>query len=91
MQEVAISMLSESSGVRVPSFREVERKSIMARARRFLVSRVDAWRRVLVGKSGSEAGCAYHDGAKRFWSILQVLFLIHRVYERLYVVEVWSL
>ena len=43
MQEVAISMLSESSGVRVPSLREVERKSIMARARRFLVSRVDAW------------------------------------------------
>ena len=44
MQEVAISMLSASSGVRVPSFREVERKSTMARARRFLVSRVDAWR-----------------------------------------------
>ena len=42
MQEVAISMLSVSSGVRVPSLREVERKSIMARARRFLVSRVDA-------------------------------------------------
>ena len=43
MQEVAISMLSESSALRVPSLREVERKSIMARARRFLVSRVDAW------------------------------------------------
>ena len=42
MQEVAISMLSVSSGVKVPSLREVERKSIMARARRFLVSRVDA-------------------------------------------------
>lgn len=43
MQEVAISMLSASSGVRVPSLREVERKSIMARARRFFVSRVDAY------------------------------------------------
>ena len=42
MQEVAISILSVSSGVKVPSLREVERKSIMARARRFLVSRVDA-------------------------------------------------
>ena len=36
MQEVAISMDSVSSEVRVPSLREVERKSIMARARRFL-------------------------------------------------------
>ena len=45
MQEVAISMDSASSDVRVPSFREVERKSIMASARRFLESRVDAcWR-----------------------------------------------
>lgn len=42
MQEVAISMLSVSSGVKVPSLREVERKSIIARERRFLVSRVDA-------------------------------------------------
>ena len=65
MQEVAISMLSESSGVRVPSLREVERKSIMARARRFLVSRVDAWMRVLARGRGREAGGAYHDGAKR--------------------------
>lgn len=44
MQEVAISTDSLSSGVRVPSLREVERKSIMARARRFLESRVDAWK-----------------------------------------------
>lgn len=49
MQEVAISMLSASSGVRVPSLREVERKSIMARARRFFVSRVDAM--MALGKS----------------------------------------
>ena len=42
MQEVAISMDSVSSGVRVPSFREVDRKSMMASASRFLVSRVDA-------------------------------------------------
>ena len=66
MQDVAISMLSESSGVRVPSLREVERKSIMARARRFLVSRVDAWMRESVWESGREASGAYHDGAKRF-------------------------
>jgi len=42
MQEVATSMDSASSGVRVPSLSEVERKSIMARVRRFLESRVDA-------------------------------------------------
>ena len=44
MQEVAISMDSLSSEVRVPSLSEVERKSIMARARRFFESRVVAWR-----------------------------------------------
>ena len=49
MQEVATSMDSVSSEVRVPSLREVERKSIMARARRFLESRVDAWGRSVVG------------------------------------------
>ena len=38
MQEVAISMDSASSGLSVPSLREVCRKSTMARARRFLVS-----------------------------------------------------
>ena len=43
MQEVATSMDSVSSEVRVPSLREVLRKSIMARASRFLESRVDAW------------------------------------------------
>lgn len=37
MQEVATSMLSRSSGVRVPSSREVLRKEIMERARRCLV------------------------------------------------------
>ena len=42
MQEWATSTDSASSGVRVPSFREVERKSIMARARRFLESWVEA-------------------------------------------------
>ena len=34
MQLLAISMLSASSAWRVPSFREVERKSMMERARR---------------------------------------------------------
>lgn len=34
-------MDSASSGVRVPSLREVERKSMMARARRFLDAEVD--------------------------------------------------
>lgn len=42
MQDWATSTDSASSGVRVPSFRELERKSIMARARRFLESWVDA-------------------------------------------------
>lgn len=42
MQEVAISMDSASSGVRVPSLREVWRKSIMARESFFLESRVEA-------------------------------------------------
>lgn len=37
MQEVATSMLSRSSSVRVPSVREVVRKEIMERARRCLV------------------------------------------------------
>ena len=41
-QEVAISIDSLSSGVRVPSFREAWRKSMMARVSFFLVSRVDA-------------------------------------------------
>lgn len=44
MQEVAISMDSASSGVRVPSLREVWRKSIMARESFFLESRVEACR-----------------------------------------------
>lgn len=43
MQDWATSIESVSSGVRVPSLREVERKSMMARARRFLESEVDAW------------------------------------------------
>jgi len=42
MQEVAISMDSVSSSGRVPSLREVERKSMIASASRFLESRVDA-------------------------------------------------
>ena len=42
MQFWAISTLSVSSAVRVPSLREVDRKSIMARARRFFESGVDA-------------------------------------------------
>ena len=47
MQDWATSMDSASSGVRVPSFREVERKSMIARARRFLESAVDACGRVV--------------------------------------------
>lgn len=43
MQDCATSIDSVSSEVRVPSLREVERKSMMARARRFLESEVDAW------------------------------------------------
>ena len=43
MHDVAISMDSVSSVVSVPSFSEVERKSIIARARRFLESSVDAY------------------------------------------------
>lgn len=42
MQELAISMLSLSSEERVPSFRDVERKSMIARARRLRESRVVA-------------------------------------------------
>lgn len=57
MQEVAISMLSLSSGVRVPSLREVVRKSIMARASRFLVSRVVAW----MGR------CQFGEGLEGVW------------------------
>lgn len=38
MQLVAISMFSASSEVRVPSLSEVDRKSIMESARRFLDS-----------------------------------------------------
>jgi hypothetical protein len=38
MQDCAISMDSASSAVRVPSFRLEPRKSMMARARRFLLS-----------------------------------------------------
>ena len=64
MQEVAISMLSVSSGVMVPSLREVERKSIMARARRFLVSRVDAYGGVSIGGT-AKLGGTYHDGDER--------------------------
>ena len=51
MHEVAISIDSVSSAVRVPSLRDVERKSIMARARRFLESRVDAYRGYLFSDS----------------------------------------
>ena len=50
MQEVATSIDSVSSDVRVPSLREVLRKSIIARASRFLESRVDAWRVMVSGK-----------------------------------------
>ena len=50
MQEVAISIDSASSvGLRVPSLREVLRKSMMASARRFLESRVVAWEGERVG------------------------------------------
>jgi hypothetical protein len=61
MQEVAISMDSVSSEVKVPSLREVERKSIMARARRFFESSVDAceW---LVGGCGVNLWGGYHYG-----------------------------
>ena len=44
MHDCATSMLSPSSGESVPSLREVERKSIMARARRFLEGDVEVWR-----------------------------------------------
>ena len=44
MQDWATSMDSVSSGVSVPSLREVERKSMMARARRFLESKFEALR-----------------------------------------------
>ena len=43
MQLEAISMLSASSGWSVPSLREVERKSMMARARRLRESVLVAW------------------------------------------------
>ena len=53
-------MDSVSSEVRVPSLREVVRKSMMARARRFLESKVvDAWRlgwSVMVGMWWEEGG-----------------------------------
>lgn len=39
MHDWAISMLSLSAGSTEPSFRLVERKSVIARARRFWVSR----------------------------------------------------
>ena len=66
MHDWATSMDSASSGVRVPSFREVERKSIMARARRFLESVVDACGRDLVGVSRNlmVGERTYHDGVK---------------------------
>ena len=70
MQEVAISMLSLSSGVRVPSLREVERKSMMARARRFLLSRVDAWW-VSIDEMMKRVE-SYHDGAERV-CVVQVM------------------
>ena len=41
MHDCATSMLSASSGERVPSLRDVERKSIIARARRFLEGEVE--------------------------------------------------
>jgi hypothetical protein len=41
IQELATSTFSASSAVRVPSFREVERKSIMDSARRFFESERD--------------------------------------------------
>ena len=50
MQDVAISMDSASSGVRVPSLRDVWRKSIMARESFFLESRVEAWRALRVSR-----------------------------------------
>lgn len=43
MQDWATSTDSASSGLRVPSLREVERKSMMASASRFLESGADAW------------------------------------------------
>lgn len=44
MHDCATSMDSASSLVRVPSFKDAERKSITARARRFLESELDAYR-----------------------------------------------
>ena len=41
IHELATSMLSALSALRVPSFSEVERKSIMDSARRFLESESD--------------------------------------------------
>lgn len=71
MQDWATSIDSSSSGVRVPSLSEVERKSIIARARRFFESEVDALRkgRLLVRhESGEGMVCekAYHDGVEIF-------------------------
>ena len=58
MQDWATSMDSASSAVRVPSFSEVERKSMMARARRFLEAGVDALKEtfsfVVVGSCDGE-------------------------------------
>lgn len=43
IHDCATSIDSTSSLVRVPSFKDVERKSMIARARRFLESEVDAY------------------------------------------------
>lgn len=43
MQDCATSIESASSAVRVPSLREVERKSMIASARRFLEFELDAF------------------------------------------------
>jgi hypothetical protein len=57
MHDCATSMDSASSLVRVPSFKDVERKSIIARARRFLESEVDAYGELAPSISWRVTGC----------------------------------
>ena len=78
MQEVAISIDSVSSGVSVPSLREVERKSIIARARRFLESRVDAWG-LISGGRWNESGNPTMTAFRVEWE-LQVLSKVNLKY-----------
>jgi hypothetical protein len=69
MQDCAISMDSASSAVRVPSFRLEPRKSMMARARRFLLS-VGAYESI----SGQLERSVYNTG-------MRVLTMMAVVYE----------